>query len=232
MDHPDTGFYLAPSILSADFGRLAEEIATVEAAGADWIHIDVMDGRFVPNLTMGPVVVSACRRATELPLDVHLMVHRPARFVEAFAAAGADRLTVHVEADPHLHSTLELIRSSGCRPGIALNPGTPVDLVRPLYPFVDLVLVMSVNPGFSGQAFIPATLSKVRQIRRELAGEHPDCLVEVDGGVAADTIGAAAQAGAQVFVAGSAVFGHPEGPAAGLAGLRLALDDAPAKMEA
>ena len=223
MDLPEKDFLLAPSILSADFGRLAEEIAEAERAGADWIHVDVMDGRFVPNLTMGPVVVRGCRRATGLPLDVHLMVHRPDRFIEPFAAAGADRLTVHLEADPHLQRTLTLIRAAGCRAGVALNPGTPVEMVRPVYPFIDLVLVMSVNPGFSGQDFIPEVLPKVRRIREELAEVNPGCLIEIDGGISADTITAAYTSGARVFVAGSAVFGHPNGPAAGLKDLRGAL---------
>lgn len=214
---------LAPSILSADFGRLADEIALVEHAGAGWIHIDVMDGRFVPNLTMGPVVVEACRRATGLPLDVHLMVHRPDRFIDAFAAAGADRLTVHVEADVHLHRTLEQIRESGCKRGVALNPATPLELVRPLYPLLDLVLVMSVNPGYSGQAFIPEVLPKVAQLGRELASQNPGCLIQMDGGIDSRTIGSGYAAGARVFVAGSAVFGHPNGPAAGLEALRTAL---------
>ena len=223
MDLPEKDFLLAPSILSADFGRLAEEIAEAERAGADWIHVDVMDGRFVPNLTMGPVVVRGCRRATGLPLDVHLMVHRPDRFIEPFAAAGADRLTVHLEADPHLQRTLTLIRAAGCRAGVALNPGTPVEMVRPVYPFIDLVLVMSVNPGFSGQDFIPEVLPKIRRIREELAEANPRCLIEIDGGISADTITAAYESGAGVFVAGSAVFGHPNGPAAGLKDLRGAL---------
>jgi ribulose-phosphate 3-epimerase len=223
MALPENGFLLAPSILSADFGRLAEQIAEAERAGADWIHIDVMDGRFVPNLTMGPVVVEACRRATTLPLDVHLMVHRPDRFVEPFARAGADRLTVHAEADLHLQRTLTLIRSSGCLAGVAINPGTPVESIRPVYEFVDLVLVMSVNPGVSGQAFIPQVLPKLGRIRQDLAEANPGCLIEIDGGISAETVREAFDAGAQVFVAGSAVFGHPGGAAAGLEDLRAAL---------
>ncbi len=225
MALPEKTYTLAPSILSADFGRLAEEIALVETAGAGWIHIDVMDGRFAPNLTMGPAVVAACRRATGLPLDVHLMVHRPDRFVDDFASAGADRLTVHVEADPHLQRTLAHIRAAGCFAGVALNPGTPLEFVRPLYPFIDLVLAMSVNPGFSGQSFIPEVLPKVRQLREELATANPGCLIEMDGGIDADTIGACYEAGARVFVAASAIFGHPLGAAAGLEALRSALAD-------
>jgi ribulose-phosphate 3-epimerase len=198
---------VAPSILSADFGRLAEEVRAVEAAGADWIHVDVMDGRFVPNITIGPVVVDAVRRATKLPLDVHLMIVEPERYVDAFREAGADRISVHVEVSPHLHRTLQHIRASGARAGAVLDPHTPEDAVRYVLGDLDLVLVMSVNPGFGGQSFIPSALGKLRALRGAIdAGGH-DVALEVDGGVSPATAGAVVAAGARVLVAGSAVFG-------------------------
>ncbi len=218
---------LAPSILAADFARLGEELAAVAAYGADWIHVDVMDGHFVPNLTLGPVVVEACRRATTLPLDVHLMIAPPEPLLEAFVRAGADRLTVHVEATPHIHRALQRIRDLGCRPGVALNPGTPVAAIEPVLPLVDLVLVMSVNPGFGGQRFLPEVLPKVRQVRALLDRVRPQALVEIDGGINAETLPLAREAGAQVFVAGSAVFKHPAGIAGGMAALQAALGRTP-----
>jgi ribulose-phosphate 3-epimerase len=198
---------IAPSILSADFGRLAEEVRAVQAAGADWIHVDVMDGRFVPNLTIGPVVVDAVRRATTLPLDVHLMIVEPERYVDDFRKAGADRISVHVETSPHLHRTLQHIRAVGARAGVVLDPHTPEEMIRYVLGDLDLVLVMSVNPGFGGQTFIPSALGKLRAIRAALdAGGH-EALLEVDGGVAPSTARAVVEAGARVLVAGSAVFG-------------------------
>jgi ribulose-phosphate 3-epimerase len=197
---------IAPSILSADFGRLAEEVRAVERAGADWIHVDVMDGHFVPNLTIGPVVVEAVRAATRLPLDVHLMIEEPERSIEAYARAGADRIGVHVETCPHLHRTLAQIREAGARACVVLNPATPAGAVAPVLGDVDQVLVMSVDPGFGGQRFIPSVLAKLAEIRRWIdAGERPVEL-EVDGGIGPGTVGAAARAGANVFVAGTAVF--------------------------
>jgi ribulose-phosphate 3-epimerase len=198
---------IAPSILSADFGRLAEEIQAVERAGADWIHVDVMDGRFVPNITIGPLVVEAARRATELPLDVHLMIVEPDQHLKAFADAGADLLVVHAEACVHLHRTLQAIRDLGVKSGVAFNPGTPLAALTPVADLVDLVLIMSVNPGFGGQRFIPAALPKVEEARAvvEAAGHGAD--VEIDGGVSPQTAGAVKAAGANVLVAGSAVFG-------------------------
>ena len=216
-------YLLAPSILSADFASLGAAIAMAAAHGADWIHVDVMDGHFVPNLTMGPVVVEACRRSTDLPLDVHLMIAPPEPLLAAFARAGADYLTIHVEATPHIHRALQQIRDLGCRPGVALNPGTPAAAVEPVLHLVDLVLVMSVNPGFSGQRFLPEVLPKVRQIRTWLDQINPQALVEIDGGINAQTLPLAREAGAQVFAAGSAVFRHPEGIAGGMAALKAAL---------
>jgi ribulose-phosphate 3-epimerase len=215
-------FLVAPSILSADFLHLQDQITACEAAGADWIHVDVMDGHFVPNLTMGPLVVKACRRATKLPLDVHLMIEQPERLLEDFARAGADHLTVHVETCPHLHRTMQQIKGLGLKAGVVLNPGTPAVAIEPVLPLADLVLVMSVNPGFSGQAFIPETASKVAEIRGRLDSLGSQAWLEVDGGIAAETLPKMQKAGANVFVAGSAIFGHPQGIAGGVRTLREA----------
>jgi len=214
---------IAPSILSADFTRLGEEIAACENAGADWIHVDVMDGHFVPNMTLGPLVVAACRRATKLPLDVHLMIEKPENMLEAFAKAGADRLTVHVETCPHLHSTIQQIRALGVKAGVTINPGTPAVLLQEIYTYVDLVLVMTVNPGFGGQSFIPEMLSKVAGIRQALDQIGSSAWLEVDGGVSEKTLPALRKAGADAFVAGSAVFNHPDGLAAGIKTLQDSL---------
>jgi ribulose-phosphate 3-epimerase len=211
---------IAPSLLSADFARLGQAVEDLTRAGADMIHIDVMDGNFVPNITMGPAVVAALRPLTALPLDVHLMVREPARQAEAFAAAGADYISVHVEADPHLHRTLSRIAQLGKKPGLALNPHTPVAAVLPVLYLCQLVLLMSVNPGFAGQEFIPATLDKISELRKYLDRNRSDALLEVDGGINAHTAPAVKQAGAGLLVAGSAVFGHPRGLAAAIAGLR------------
>lgn len=201
---------VAPSILSADFGRLADEVKAVEAAGADWIHVDVMDGRFVPNITIGPVVVEAVRRATKLPLDVHLMIVEPDKYLDDFAKAGASVLTVHVEACPHLHRTLQHIRSLGVKPSVVLNPATSLSAIEEALPFVEMVLVMSVNPGFGGQSFIPEAVGKVRRLRQMIdkAGLRVD--IEVDGGVNPQTARQVVEAGANVLVAGSAVFGSKD----------------------
>ena len=213
---------IAPSILSADFSRLGEEIAAVEAGGADWIHVDVMDGRFVPNITIGPVVTRGARRATELPLDVHLMIEEPDRYLEDFVEAGAAIVTVHQEACRHLHRTLARIRELGALAGVALNPATPVSAVAEVVGDLDLVVVMSVNPGFGGQSFIPASTRKVRRVRALLDGAGSDALVEVDGGVTADNARTLVEAGADVLVAGSAVYRHPDGPGAGVGAIRAA----------
>ncbi len=197
---------IAPSILAADFGRLAEEVRAVSRAGADWIHVDVMDGHFVPNLTIGPVVVEAVRTATELPLDVHLMIEAPERSLEAYAAAGADRIGVHVEACPHLHRTLAQIREAGAAATVVLNPATPAEAIEPVLGDVDQVLVMTVNPGFGGQSFIEAVLPKLARIRRWIDEAGLSVELEVDGGIGPGTIGRAARAGANVFVAGTAIF--------------------------
>ncbi|MDX1568037.1 MAG: ribulose-phosphate 3-epimerase [Longimicrobiales bacterium] len=214
---------LAPSILSADFGRLAEEIAAVEEAGADWIHVDVMDGHFVPNITIGPLVVRAARRATRLPLDVHLMIESPERYIEVFADAGADGLTVHQETCPHLHRTVQQIRDLGVRAGVAVNPATPVDSLTEILPDLDLLLIMSVNPGFGGQDFIPSSIDKIRRAREALDRAGQDgAELQVDGGVSPETGPEVVRAGATVLVAGGAVYGHEEGPGAGVRDLRAA----------
>jgi ribulose-phosphate 3-epimerase len=201
---------IAPSILASDFGRLAAEIEAVERAGADWIHVDVMDGHFVPNLTIGPPVVKAVRRATKLPLDVHLMIEAPERSLADYAAAGADRIGVHVETCPHLHRTLQQIRALGKKACVVLNPSTPASAVEPVLADVDQVLVMSVNPGFGGQSFIDGVLPKLAQLRRWIDERELAVELEVDGGISPDTIERAARAGANVFVAGTAVFGEPD----------------------
>lgn len=201
---------IAPSILSADFARLGAEIEAVAAAGADWIHVDVMDGHFVPNITIGPLVVEAARRSTDLPLDVHLMITAPERYVQDFVRAGADILTVQAEACVHLHRTLQIIRDAGIQNGVVLNPATPLETVEWVLDDVDLVMLMSVNPGFGGQSFIPQTLERIRRLRRTIEARGLDIRIEIDGGINAETIGATAAAGADVFVAGSAVFGSPD----------------------
>ena len=200
---------IAPSILSADFGRLAEEVRAVEAAGADVIHVDVMDGRFVPNITIGPLVVRAVRAATKLPLDVHLMIVEPERYVEEFARAGADLISVHLEASPHLHRTVQLIKSLGKKASVAVNPHSPLDGLDVVLPELDMVLLMSVNPGFGGQKFIEAVVPKIEALRATITRRGLATNIEVDGGVAPDTVGRVVRAGANVLVAGSAVFGAP-----------------------
>lgn len=213
-------FIIAPSILSADFAHLGADIIACEAAGADWIHVDVMDGRFVPNLTMGPVVVEACRRVTQLPLDVHLMIEQPERHIEAFAKAGASHITVHVETCPHLHSTLQQIKSLGCKAGVTLNPATPASAIEPVLPLADIVLVLTVNPGFSGQKFLPEAVQKIRQLRQKLDEIGSSAWLEVDGGVSSATLPQIREAGADAFVSGNYIFQHPQGIAGGVQALR------------
>jgi ribulose-phosphate 3-epimerase len=217
-----TGVRIAPSILSADFARLGDQIAEAERGGADWIHVDVMDGHFVPNITIGPLIVEAARRATDLPLDVHLMIESPDRYLEAFATAGAHTLTVHYEACTHLHRTLQAIRALGVSPGVAINPHTPASLLQEVLPLTDLVVVMSVNPGFGGQAFIPGAVDKIRQVREMLDRLGSDAEIEVDGGVTPDTAPDVVAAGATVLVAGSAVYGGELSVEENLARLRQA----------
>ncbi|NWG33923.1 MAG: ribulose-phosphate 3-epimerase [Chloroflexi bacterium] len=219
-----TSAIIAPSILSADFAKLGEEIHACESGGADWIHIDVMDGHFVPNITMGPFIVETCKRITRLPLDVHLMIEQPERHLDAFANAGATTLTVHVETCPHLHRTLQQIKSLGCKAGVVLNPGTPLGSLEAVLGEADLVLVMSVNPGFSGQAFIPQSVARVAEIRRRLDAIGSSAWLEVDGGVTAENAGRLRKAGATAFVAATAVFKYPQGIAEGIRALRNAIN--------
>ena len=201
---------IAPSILSADFTRLGEELVRVEKGGADWIHIDVMDGQFVPNITYGPIIVEACKRVTQLKLDVHLMIETPDLIIPDFAKAGADYISVHAEACPHLHRSLQLIKSFDVKAGIALNPGTPLSCIEWIIDQLDFVLIMSVNPGFGGQKFIRSSIDKIAALSRLLKEKNSDAIIQVDGGVNCDTIRQIHQAGATSFVAGSAIFNTPD----------------------
>lgn len=211
---------IAPSILSADFSRLAEQIAEAEQNGADWIHIDVMDGHFVPPITMGQMVTETCRRITDLPLDVHLMVNEPDKMLQSFADAGADHIHVHVEASPNIQRSLQRIHELGCKAGVAINPNTPADKVLSLVGLADIFLVMSVNPGYSGQDFISPVLPKVSQLRAAIESARSDANIQLDGGIDAETLPLALEAGGDVFVAGNAIFKHPAGTAGGIQALR------------
>ena len=213
-------FIVAPSILAADFTKLGEQIKEVENAGADWIHVDIMDGHFVPNMSMGRKALEAAKRVTKLPMDVHLMVEQPENFIQWYADSGADHLTVHIEATPNIYRVLQRIRELDCKVGITLNPGTPASSLDTVLHLVDLVLVMTVNPGFGAQKFLPATLPKIREIRTKLDQVNPEAVIQVDGGISSATIGQVIEAGAQIFVAGSAIFKHSDGPAAGVAALK------------
>jgi ribulose-phosphate 3-epimerase len=201
---------IAPSILSADFNRLGEEVHAVEAAGADWIHADVMDGHFVPNITFGPLVVAAVRKITRLPIDVHLMIESPDRYIQAFAEAGADWISVQVETCPHLNRTVHQIKETGAKAGVVLNPSTPLSAIDWVLEYADYVLIMSVNPGFGGQAFIDNSLEKIRRLRRMIGDRGLSTRIEVDGGIKENNIAEVAAAGADVFVAGSAIFGQKD----------------------
>jgi ribulose-phosphate 3-epimerase len=203
-------YYIAPSLLSADFGRLAEEVRAVEAAGADMLHVDVMDGRFVPNITIGPLVVSAIRKVSTAPLDVHLMIVEPERYIEEFAKAGADVITVHAEATPHLQRAVARIRELGKKAGVSLNPSTSLSAIEWVLTDVDLVLIMSVNPGFGGQAFLPSSLGKIELLRTQLTRAGLNVDIQVDGGIKADNVGDVVAAGANVIVSGSGIFGTPD----------------------
>lgn len=218
-------YLLAPSIIASDFTKLGDEIAACESAGADWIHVDVMDGHFVPTITVGPLFVEACRRATKLPLDVHLMVTNPDEQLEVFAKAGASRLTVHVETCPDLIQTIEKIKSLGCKAGVTLNPSTPASVLDAALPIVDLVLVMSVNPGYSGQKFMPEMIGKVEEIRNKLNALRSHAYLEVDGGMSVETIPLMYKAGANVFVTGNSAFKHPLGVGEGIKLLRNCVPD-------
>ena len=216
-------FIIAPSILSADMRHLEDQVCQAVDAGADWIHVDVMDGNFVPNITFGPSIVKTIRKITQLPIDVHLMIVQPERHIQAFADAGADHITVHYETCPHIQRTLESIRELGVSPSIVLNPGTPVEMLRELTHDFEMVLLMTVNPGFGGQAFIEGMLDKIRRTRALLDQTSASAQIQVDGGIHSGTIKACFQAGANVFVAGSAIFGHQDGIAAGIKALHDAL---------
>lgn len=205
---------IAPSILSANFAELGNEIIDVEKGGADYIHVDVMDGHFVPNITLGPMIVKAIRPLTSLPLDVHLMIENPSQYIEAFADAGADYITIHVEADPHLHRTIQMIKSKGVKAGVVLNPATPAEMIKPILKDVDMILLMTVNPGFGGQSFIPSVVPKIKQIREWANEINPTLEIEVDGGINPETAAICAEAGADVFVAGSAIYNRSDRGAA------------------
>jgi ribulose-phosphate 3-epimerase len=215
---------LSASILSADFSNLGDQIREVETGGIDWIHVDVMDGHFVPNITMGPFIVRTCRKITQLPLDVHLMIENPERHIEAFAEAGASSLTIHIENNPNVHRTLQAIRSMGVRPAIALNPGTPPSHIEAILGEIDMVLVMTVNPGFSGQSFIPASYHRVAQVRKMAQERELPLHIQVDGGVNSETLPKLFAAGADVFVSATTIFKNPSGISAGIHALRKSIE--------
>lgn len=217
------GFILSTSVLSADFANLREQLEQAEAGGADWLHVDVMDGHFVPNLTMGPFLVETFRRVSSLPIDVHLMVDNPDTVIPWYASAGANRISVQVETCPNLYRTLEAIRALGCHPGVVINPGTPAEAVAEVLHLVDLVLIMTVNPGYSGQSFIPAVTPKIERMAGLIRRAGSGALIQVDGGITAETLPQVYHAGARIIVAATAVFRHPDGIAAGIRALRNAV---------
>jgi ribulose-phosphate 3-epimerase len=221
MKNPEP-IIISPSLLSADFLHLGEQVGALEAAGADWVHLDVMDGHFVPNLSMGPIVVEACRSATRLPLDVHLMIANPDLYLEAYAKAGADILTLHAETCPHLHRSLQAVRALGCKAGVALNPGTPLNVLEWVLDQTDLVLLLSTNPGFSGQKYLPATTRRVACLHEMLETAGSKAIIMVDGGINPELMPELVAAGARAFVAGNAIFKHPAGIQAGIQALRQA----------
>ena len=214
---------IAPSILAADLNHLGEQVKSAVAGGADWIHVDVMDGRFVPNISFGPNAVKAVRRVTDLPIDVHLMIVEPEKHLQAFADAGTNHITVHYETCPHIHRTLQSIREMGMSPGMVINPGTPINVLSELTHDFDSVLIMTVNPGFGGQSFIPSMYDKIRRTRALLEKSGSKAEIQVDGGISSETIKACYEAGATNFIAGSAVFRHEDGVAAGITALRTAI---------
>ena len=214
---------IAPSILSADFSILGEQIRQAELAGADWLHIDVMDGHFVPNISLGPLIVDTCKRITNIPLDVHLMIDHPDQYIDVFAEAGAHHITVHIEASENIVKTLKQIHQVHCKAGVVLKPKTKVENLGPALEIADIALVMSVEPGFGGQAFIPKSLDKVRAIRKILDEQSSSALIEIDGGINVDNVAAAQEAGVDVFVAGSAIFNHPEGIESGIRSIQKIL---------
>jgi ribulose-phosphate 3-epimerase len=216
-------YFLAPSMIASDLAHLADEIAACESASADWLHLDVMDGHFVPQITIGPLFVEACKRITKLPLDIHLMIEAPEKQIEAFARAGANNITVHVEACADLVKTVEQIRSLGCTAGVALNPSTPASAIETALPVADLILVMTVEPGFSGQAFMPEMTGKAKEIRTRLNSLGLNTYIEADGGISVSTLPLMKNAGADVFVTGNAAFKHPEGTVRGIQALRKCL---------
>ena len=218
-----TNYILAPSIIAGNFARIADEVAACEASGADWLHVDVMDGHFVPTITIGPLFVKSLKRVTKLPLDVHLMVSEPEKHIEEFAKAGATNLTVHVETCPDLPDVIKKIHALGCNAGVTLNPATPASALDSALPFADLVLVMSVNPGYSGQTFMPEMIAKVEEVRSKLNALRSKAHLEVDGGIDTDTLPLMKRAGANAFVTGSAAFKHPGGSAAGVKALKETL---------
>lgn len=215
---------ISASILSANWANLAEQIHQIEAGGIDWIHVDVMDGAFVPNITMGPFIVETFKQISNLPIDVHLMIEKPERHIEAFARAGASRLGIHIEGNPNVHRTLQEIRSLGCSPTIVLNPGTPAWAVKSVLDLVDMVLIMTVNPGFAGQKFLPQTMAKVDEISQMLKESNSKAIIQVDGGITKDTLPLAYNAGARCFVSATSIFKHADGIVAGIQALRNAVD--------